>query len=435
MPKVDPETNKPIIPPAFNYLWEPAPIKIAYGGRGKAASWSIARVLIHKAHTRTRLIMCTREVQNSIKDSVHRLLKNQIKEMGLQEYFEVTSQSIRGLMSNSEFIFKGLQDYSVDNIKSLEGVDDVWLAEAQNTTKNSWEILEPTIRKDGSEIFADLNPDDAEDFMYDYFVTNTPPPGAVVRYHTYLDNPYFPAKLEAQRQFAYQKTIDPKLTDDQRKEAQDSYDNVWLGYPKKISVAAIFRSRVVVEDFEVPEGVHLLQGADFGFSEDPSVLLRCYVTRNEDGSEELWISHEAYAQNVELDDLPAFYEGGIGASGAAYAGIPNAKVWPIKADSARPDTISYLRRKGFIIDAARKWKGSVEDGISHIKAFKAIHIHTRCKETQKEARLYSYKVDKSGKILPIVVDEHNHSWDSARYALDGFIKSRGGLALWEKLDQ
>ena len=435
MPKLDPETNKPIIPPAFNFLWQPAPIKLAYGGRGKGASWSIARVLIHKAHTMQRLIMCTREVQNSIKDSVHRLIKNQIREMGLNDYFEITAQTIRGLMSNSEFIFKGLQEYSVDSVKSLEGVDDLWLAEAHSTTKGSWDIIEPTIRKDGSEIFIDLNPDEEQDFMWQHFIVNKPPPGTLVRKINYTDNPYFPKKLEEQRTFLFSKTIDPTITKEAREQAQLDYDNIWLGEPKKISMAAIFRARVTVHDFETPLGTHLYFGADFGFSEDPSVLLRMWITQNPDGSEELWIDYEAYGQHVELDDMPAFYEGGIGPSGNIYPGIPGARLWPIKGDNSRPETISYLAGKGFRIEAAKKWQGSVEDGITHLKSFKVIHIHTRCPHTAEEARKYSYKVDKAGNVLPIVVDKHNHCWDSARYGLDEFITDRNGLAIWEKLAQ
>jgi len=379
--------------------------------------------------------MCTREVQNSIKDSVHRLLKNQIRDMGLADYFNITTQSIKGKASGSEFIFKGLQEYSVDNIKSLEDVDDVWLAEAQNLTKNSWNILEPTIRKEGSEIFADFNPDEENDFMYQYFVANTPPPGAIVRKQSYRDNPYFPEKLEKQRLFAYSKTIDPDISKAAREQNQLDYDNIWDGVPKKISMAAIFRNRVQVHDFDTPRGTRFYFGADFGFN-DPATLMRMWITTNQDGSEELWIDYEAYDNNVEMDDMPAFYTGGMSQDGSLkFEGVPDCKLWPIKGDSSRPETISYLARKGFTISAAKKWKGSVEDGITHLKAFKLIHIHTRCPNTQQEAKDYCYEVDKAGNILPSIVDANNHCWDAVRYGLDDFISDRGGIAIWEKLGQ
>jgi phage terminase large subunit len=114
--------------------------------------------------------------------------------------------------------------------------------------------------------------------------------------------------------------------------------------------------------------------------------------------------------------------------------VPGARDWPIKADCARPETISALARAGFNITAAEKWPGSVEDGIAHIKAFRRIHIHKRCKQMQIEARLYSYKVDKvTSLVLPIIVDAWNHGWDSIRYGLDGYIQKRGILAQWERL--
>ena len=119
---------------------------------------------------------------------------------------------------------------------------------------------------------------------------------------------------------------------------------------------------------------------------------------------------------------------------STYPGIPGAREWPIKGDNSRPETISFLRRQGFNIDAADKWQGSVEDGITHLRGFEEIIIHERCKHTAAEARLYSYKVDKlTREILPVIVDKHNHCWDAIRYSLDGYIQARGGLGVWQRL--
>ena len=114
--------------------------------------------------------------------------------------------------------------------------------------------------------------------------------------------------------------------------------------------------------------------------------------------------------------------------------MPGARDWPIKADGARPETISYLHRQGFTISAAEKWPGSVEDGIAHLKGFKRIVLHERCKHMDEERRLYRYKVDpKTQQVLPVVIDKHNHGWDAIRYSLDGYIQRRGAAGVWARL--
>ena len=126
---------------------------------------------------------------------------------------------------------------------------------------------------------------------------------------------------------------------------------------------------------------------------------------------------------IELDHMPEFYDG-----------VPGARGWPIMADCARPETISYIRRQGFNIEAAEKWAGCVEDGIAHIRGFEQIVIHERCKHMIDESNLYSYKVDaKTNQVLPVVVDKHNHCWDAVRYGLDGYIQRRGNLDAWKRL--
>ncbi|BET96953.1 hypothetical protein TCT1_18740 [Xenorhabdus sp. TCT-1] len=134
----------------------------------------------------------------------------------------------------------------------------------------------------------------------------------------------------------------------------------------------------------------------------------------------LYIEYEAYGIGVELDYMPAFYEQ-----------VPESRKWPIKADAARPETTSYLRRQGFNISAAKKWQGSVEDGITYLRGFKQIIIHPRCKHTAKEARPYSYKTDRiTGAVLPVIEDANNHCWDASRYGLDGYIKQKNNGAFF-----
>ncbi|WP_390483397.1 PBSX family phage terminase large subunit [Pseudomonas guariconensis] len=413
--------------PKFAALFKPKRYKVFHGGRGGAKSWEIARALILISSSRKVRILCAREVQNTIKDSVHKLLKDQIEALGLLPWFTITDNSIKSSVG-SEFIFKGLR-YDVQGVKSTEGVDICWVEEAQTVTAASWDVLSPTIRKDGSEIWISFNPNEEEDPTYQRFVAN-PPDDSVVVEVNYCDNPWFPEVLR--KEMEYCKRVD-----------YDAYEHIWLGKPKKISAAVIFSGKYRVEAFSDElwrKADRLFFGADFGFSQDPSTLIRSFILGNK-----LYIEYEAYGVGVELDDMWKMYAGKEGATEeqlrawkvsdeSTYPGIPGAREWPIKGDNSRPETISFLRRQGFNIDAADKWQGSVEDGITHLRGFEEIIIHERCKHTAAEARLYSYKVDKlTREILPVIVDKHNHCWDAIRYSLDGYIQARGGLGVWQRL--
>lgn len=184
-------------PEKLGFLFEPHRYKVAHGGRGSAKSWGFARALLIEAARSPQRILCTREVQKSIKDSVHKLLGDQIQALGLGAHFQVLETEIRGI-NGSEFIFAGLSGLTVESIKSYEGIDKVWIEEAQSVSKRSWDILIPTIRKDGSEIWVTLNPELDTDDTYMRFVLS-PPPGAVVVEMNWRDNPWFPPVLEDER--------------------------------------------------------------------------------------------------------------------------------------------------------------------------------------------------------------------------------------------
>lgn len=392
------------VPPAYGFLFSPSRYKCAYGGRGSAKSWSFARALIAVAYTRTARILCVREFQTSIADSVLRLLADQIEALGLLPWFDIQQKSIICKLTGSEFLFKGLR-HNVQEIKSTEGVDYCWVEEAQSVSSDSWQVLIPTIRRTGSEIWVSFNPFEERDPTYKRFVLE-PNPAAVVVKTGWQDNPRFPAELDAERR--YMLNSDP-----------DAYEWVWGGHVRTISDALIFKGRVSVEAFETPERSRFFHGADWGFSQDPTVLVRSYVSDNNI----LFIDQEAYGVGIELDHLPALFEK-----------VPTARSWPIKADSARPETISYMRRQGFSISAAEKWKGSVEDGIEHLKGFSKIIVHERCARTAEEMRLYSYKQDaKTKEVLPVVLDRWNHCIDSLRYGLDGYIRARGSGSIFARL--
>jgi phage terminase large subunit len=363
-------------PSAFSELFKPHRYKVYYGGRGAGKSQNIGRALLLIAANRPITVLCTREIQNSISDSVHKLLREQIDELGLSRHFTVTNHSIYGA-NGSEFIFKGLR-HNVREIKSTEGVDICWVEEAASVSAESWDVLIPTIRAEGSEIWVSFNPVDEHDPTYQRFVIS-PPDNAYVKKVNYDENPYFPQVLRDEMEWL-------------KKRDYEDYLHVWEGEPRKISNAIVFSGRFKVESFETPSNARFYQGADWGFSSDPTTLIRCYV---DNGT--LFIDREAWGVGVDIDETPALFDT-----------IDTARRWPIKADCARPETISYMRRQGFNISAAKKWAGSIEDGIEFIKTFDIV-IHPRCRHIIDEFNRYSYKIDsKTNEVLPIIVDKYNH---------------------------
>ena len=210
-------------------LFKPWRFKVMHGGRGSSKSWSVARALLILAAQKPLRVLCTREVQKSIKDSVHRLLTDQIQALGLGHLYEVLETEVRGA-NGSLFVFAGLAQHTVESIKSFEGVDIVWVEEAQVVTKRSWDVLTPTIRKPGSEIWLTLNPDMDTDETYVRFV-QAPPANAWVQQVNYTDNPWFPEVLEQER-------LDTLRRD------PENYPNIWEGRPKRVAAGAIYRHEI-----------------------------------------------------------------------------------------------------------------------------------------------------------------------------------------------
>jgi phage terminase large subunit len=208
MPKIQ-------IPKKLDFLFQPARYKIGYGGRGSAKSWSIAKALIVKLTQEPKRWLCCREIQNSIDESVHRLIADQIREMGYDKIWHVDKRHIR-CDNGSEFIFEGLFR-NVDKIKSLEGLDGAWVEEAHNVSKDSWELLLPTVRKDNSEIWVSFNPKFEDDDTYQRWVIN-PPDGCISVEVNYHDNPWFPGVLR--KEMEQDKARDRVL-----------YEHKWLGKP------------------------------------------------------------------------------------------------------------------------------------------------------------------------------------------------------------
>lgn len=375
--------------------------KVAYGGRGSSKSWTIARILLIKAMQQPIRILCTREIQDSIKDSVHKLLKDQIDILELQG-FTVQNDVIRHA-NGSEFLFKGLYT-NLSKIKSFEGVDICWIEEAESISSVSWEILDPTIRKPNSEIWISFNPRFEDDIIYKTFVSEGRDNAIVVKVN-HSDNIHFPKELKQQMETM-------------RKNDPDLYLHIWEGELKKNTNEQIFNSKWIIEDFETNENCHKFFGADWGFSNDPNTLISCYIDSHKDyGNNCLYIDYEAFDREygeekqisgVSLDELPML-----------WSKVPLNKTDLVKADNARPETINHMITKGYNVVSCLKGKGSIEDGITFIRSFDKIIIHSRCKNIQVEFLRYSYKVDKSsGQITNNIVDKYNHGIDALRYALE-----------------
>lgn len=382
------------IPAVYAPLFKPYRYKCYYGGRAKATSWSFARALLVKAAAQPLRMLCTRELQTSIKDSVHRLLEDQVKTLGLSSVYHVNNNEVRSKINDSLFIFKGLR-HNVEEIKSMEGIDIVWVAEAQKCSETSWKVLVPTIRKDNSEIWVDFNTGLATDPTYMRMVTN-PPPNSYVKKVTYRDNPFFPEVLR--QEMEYDRRVDP-----------ESAANIWDGELAMARPGAIFKGKWRIDTFVCSNDLGFdgpYQGADWGFSVDPTVLMRVWIK-----DKKLYIEYESWALHCELDDIPTLFDK-----------IPMARNFRIAGDSSRPDTISHVGRKGFKMLAAEKYSGSVEEGVTFLKSFEEIVIHERCTHMVGEAKNYSYKLDRlTAEPTTDIEDKHNHCWDAVRYALHKLI--------------
>lgn len=374
------------------FLSEKARYKVAYGGRGSAKSWTVARCLVLLALQSKIRILCTRQLQTSIKDSVHKLLSDSIQALGLSDFFDITRDAIRCKNNDSEFIFKGIQN-NINEIKSIEGIDYCWVEEAQSVSSESWEILIPTIRKQGSEIWVTFNPDREEDSTYQRFI-KTPPPDSIIRLVNYNDNPWFTDVLR--KEMEYCREVD-----------QGKYEHIWLGKTVIDTELQVYNGKFELKEFQTPEKTTFYYGVDWGFANDPTAIVRCFIK-----DQCLYIDYEAGGVGVEFEELPALFDS-----------IPDIRRWDIRADNARPETISYMARQNYRIKACPKWKGSVEDGIEYIRSFRRIYVHPRCKHTYEEFKFYSYKQDRNtGDILPIVLDKNNHYMDALRYALNPYIQ-------------
>ncbi len=221
-------------PAKLECLFRPSRYKVLYGGRGGAKSWGVARALLIKAAEKPLRILCARELQTSIRDSVHKLLSDQITALGMDSFYTVQQATIKGV-NGSEFSFAGLRQ-NVDQIKSFEGVDIAWVEEAQRVSRSSWNTLIPTIRKDGSEIWVTFNPELEEDDTYQRFIVH-PPHNCITERVGWQDNPWFPQVLRDEK-------------DSLAERDHQSYLNVWEGMCRSVVDGAIFGKQMLEAEAE-----------------------------------------------------------------------------------------------------------------------------------------------------------------------------------------
>lgn len=371
-------------------------------------------------------MLCCREIQASIRDSVKRLLDDQAKRLGLSSFYSSVDNEIRGI-NGSLFLFAGLRN-NVDAIKSMEGIDIAWVEEAQTVSQSSLDILIPTIRKPESEIWFSWNPRHETDPVDAMFRKGEPPPNSIIRQINPEDNPWFPEVLAAEMAWDLRRDI-------------DKYSHIWRGGYQKHSESRVFKNWRVgsSDEFQTTSRTVFYFGGDWGFASDPSVLVRVYFE-----GRTLFVDREAYAVGCDIDYTPFLFGGcedldlrklnqqAWDSPGMAKwkhcKGIEGAKRWAIIADSSRPETISYMQRHGFErVQPAKKGAGSIEEGVEFLKKFDIV-VHPDCQHSIDELSLYSYKIDKlTNAILPILEDKKNHVIDSLRYAVEAV--RRAGVPL------
>ena len=379
-------------------LLQPARYKVAKGGRAGGKSHFFAELIVVRMVCDPDCsVVCVREIQKSLKFSVKRLIEQKIEALGVGHLFDITLTEIRRKGGSGVCIFQGMQDHTADSVKSLENFDILWGEEAQRLSRYSLDLLRPTIRKPGSELWFSFNPCWPDDPV-DRFFTETCPDDAIVVTVNAPDNPFLSEVARAE------------MLEDQRHRPAEEYAHIWLGAHKSISKEQVLGGKCRIAEFEPGidwDGPYY--GADWGFGPDPTAAVLCWV---HDGR--LWVERESYEWGLELDHIADRWQ----------SDLPGIERHVVRCDSAQPQSISYVKRHGIpSATGATKWPGSVEDGVTFLRNYREIVIHPRCEWMIYESRRYRYKTNAAGDPLPQIVDADNHLIDCLRYALEPLISN------------
>lgn len=383
--------------PAFDNLSKAIyDVIVMYGGRGGAKSQALANLGIMESYIDNGVILCCREVQRSISDSIYSMIVSAIENLNLTHDFEILKHEITNKTTGSRFIFAGLK-HNVTAIKSIDRLRVVLVDEAENVSQDSWDILLPTPRYGDTRIYVVFNPRFEDDPTYQIFV-KTPHPSKLVIKINWQDNPWFPKSLDNVRR--------RDLLGDMGR-----YAWIWEGEFLQISDASILAKKIVSYSFDVGDMGEPLIGIDWGFSNDPTAVVECYVVDNV-----LYIYNANSKVGLELDDTADWLK----------KSVPKIAKFVSRADNARPETISKVKRDGIaLVKPCNKWKGSIEDGIAYLQGFRQIVIHPQADSCRAELVAYSFKKDRFGEITATPEDKDNHYADALRYALEPLIRGRG----------
>lgn len=389
-------------------LLAPRRYKGLHGGRGSAKSHTFGEMGIEKALLTPGLrVVCIREIQKTMEQSSKRLLEDKIKHHGLENYFTSYDNSIT-TSTGGLFIFQGMQNHTADSIKSLEGFDLAIVDEAQRMSSKSWKILYPTIRKPNSEIWAAWNPFSPKDPVDAFFRSPEAKKDEDILTieMNWQDNPWFKST--------------PMYKDMLRdyKRDPETAKHIWGGGYMLNSEARVFRNWRIDNVPRPNRATVLYCGADWGFATDPTVMIVCYIDVEK---KILYVWREAYKVGCEIDHTPNLFD-------LVTDREKEMRAWPITADSARPETISYMKRNGYPrIRPARKGPGSIEEGINFLKGYDIV-VDPSCVNTIDELTMFSFKVDPlTGLVLPILEDKKNHVIDALRYAIEPIRKPKAGV--------
>lgn len=383
----------------FQPLYQPYRHKALYGGRGGGKSHGIGEALVVHAMMGYERIVGARQFQNSISESSKALIESKIRKLGVSKAFKILEREIVHEETDSRFTFIGLER-NPESVKSLEGCTKCWVEEARMVKSTSMDILIPTIRTPGSEIWWSWNPKFKADPIDAYFRGPMEPPRSYIQEVSWRDNPWF-YLTEMPAEKAHMYGLDKK-----------KYEHIWEGKYDDTGEARIFNNTRVGR-IEIPEFATPLFGMDFGFANDPNALIKLYVM---EATKQIYIAQEAFGR-VPLNDLCDL-----------MATVTESNKFEIVADSSRPETIDYINGsgKGYFVTSSRKGAGSIKTGIEFLQGYEII-IDPDCVHMQDEALSYSWKVDeRSEKILPIPLDTDNHGWDAVRYALERYRDGQSG---------
>ncbi len=402
--------------PAFQPIYDDdKPYYFMWGGRGGGKSYFMGDYLIDKSYTEKGVYLNTREKQVTIAASNYALLKGRIEESN-RPYFYITNNNIKNKVTGTEFIFFGLSNITKENIKSMFDIKRSWCEESQMLTKESLEMLYPTVRENEGHLYFTFNRTAEQDPVYSFFEQfdckseklRTKIDGKYYYWYlhyskdaiginiNYDGNPFFSQKLESDR------------LRDLKRLPDFEYKHIWEGAPRYITESTILHN-IVIHDFDYIDGKVLHTGADWGFN-DPNAIMQCFIADNE-----LYVYREWYQNGLDPEELRD-----------RLLDVDWIRGRDIFADSSRPEIIKLLNATHKLrVHPVKKSIGSQKDGkrykwacALYLKQFNKIHIHTSCINAAKEFKKWSWETTKEGKILEHPADGDDHSVDSIIYALE-----------------